>query len=456
MFAVSVLVSVLLLIGAWSFRQTRSTEAFAVAGRSAPAWLVAGSLVATIVGGSSTLGMAGLGFSKGLVGAWWLLGGVVGLLVLGAVLVERVRSTEVYTLPELLGRQYGSGVKTVASVLIAVAWLGIIAGQMVAAGQVLTVISPWPQADSIVVAGLVLIGYAFLGGQHSILRTDALQCVVLVVGIVVCAFVGVQEISGLSELRRALPPGRLAFPIRDATDLPFVTRMLVLVGSTYLVGPDIYSRLLCARDARAARRAVFCAAGVLVPVALAVVTVGLTARAHFPYLQAEQAFPTVIAELLPKTSAVLVVAALLAALMSSADTCLVTASVIVGIDVLRDHFAPTLDERRQLTLCRLCVLVLGGLSLVTALHMQSIIKSLMLGYTLYAAGLAIPTLAGFWRKKLRVNAAGAIAAAVMGGGLALWAKFGGPPNMDLIAVGASGVVLFLGSWVMAYRCRAAD
>jgi SSS family solute:Na+ symporter len=449
MFAVSLLASALLLIGAWSYRRARSTEAFAVAGRTAPGWLVAGSLVATIVGGSSTLGMAGLAFSKGLVGAWWLLGGVVGLLVLAVTLVERVRSAEVFTLPELLGQQYGTGVKAVASVLIAVAWLGIIAGQMVGAGQVLTVISPWPQADSIAVAGLVLIVYAFLGGQHSILRTDALQCVVLVVGILVCAFAGVQESGGLGELRRALPPGHLAFPLRDSTDLPFVTRMLVLVGSTYLVGPDIYSRLFCARDARAARTAVIGAVLVLVPVAVAVVTVGLTARAQFPYIEAEQAFPTVVAELLPKTSAVLVVAGLLAALMSSADTCLVTVSVIVGIDLIRDHLAPSLDPPRQLSLCRICVLVLGGLSLLVALQLQNVIQSLMLGYTIYTAGLVIPALAGFWREKLRLNAAGAIAAVVVGGGLAVWAKFGGPANMDLIAVGASGAALVVGSRIGA-------
>ena len=114
----------MILIGALSYRRIKGIESFFVADRRGSHLLITGSLMATIVGGSSTIGMAGLGFEKGLVGAWWLLVGVVGLLVLAFSLAKRVRRYSLYTLPELLGDQYGSGVKLVASVIICVAWLG--------------------------------------------------------------------------------------------------------------------------------------------------------------------------------------------------------------------------------------------------------------------------------------------------------------------------------------------
>jgi SSS family solute:Na+ symporter len=132
----------MILIGAMSSRRIRGTESFFVADRRGSHLLITGSLMATIVGGSSTIGMAGLGFEKGFVGAWWLLVGVVGLLVLAFSLAKRVRRYAFYTLPELLGDQYGSGVKLVGSVIISIAWLGIIAGQMVAAGKILDVLIP--------------------------------------------------------------------------------------------------------------------------------------------------------------------------------------------------------------------------------------------------------------------------------------------------------------------------
>lgn len=73
----------MILIGAMSSRRIGGTESFFVADRRGSPLLITVSLTATIVGGSSTIGMAGLGFEKGVVGAWWLLVGVVGLLACG-------------------------------------------------------------------------------------------------------------------------------------------------------------------------------------------------------------------------------------------------------------------------------------------------------------------------------------------------------------------------------------
>ena len=92
----------LILIGTRSFRFIKGINSFLVADRAAGFPLIAGSLFATIIGGSSTIGMAGLGFKQGLVGAWWLLVGAIGLFLLGLFLAEKVRGYAVFTLPEIL------------------------------------------------------------------------------------------------------------------------------------------------------------------------------------------------------------------------------------------------------------------------------------------------------------------------------------------------------------------
>ena len=94
--------------------------------------------MATIVGGSATVGVAGLGFSRGLTAAWWLLVGSIGLVVLGLFVAGRVRKTGVYTLPGLVEQQYGRSVALAASVLIVIAWLGLIAGQIIATGKIMS------------------------------------------------------------------------------------------------------------------------------------------------------------------------------------------------------------------------------------------------------------------------------------------------------------------------------
>ncbi|HET58713.1 MAG TPA: sodium:solute symporter family protein, partial [Deltaproteobacteria bacterium] len=99
--------TIMLAVGIISMKNVHTMAGYAVADRGAGAVVMTGSLLATVVGGSSTIGLAGLGYSLGLVGAWWLLVGAVGLAVLGTVFARRVRETGAYTLPEILERQYG-------------------------------------------------------------------------------------------------------------------------------------------------------------------------------------------------------------------------------------------------------------------------------------------------------------------------------------------------------------
>ena len=110
-------------IGIASKRNRWGLDDFFVSGRRCSSLFITGSLLATIIGGSATIGMAGLGFSQGLTGAWWLLVGSVGLIILGLFFAHKVREFGLYTLPELLGKQYDSRIALASSILIVIAWL---------------------------------------------------------------------------------------------------------------------------------------------------------------------------------------------------------------------------------------------------------------------------------------------------------------------------------------------
>src|SRR4030042_4863548 len=95
-------------VGIWNRRMSHTVENYFVAGRKGSTLLITGSLVATIVGGSATIGMAGLGFSRGLTGAWWLLAGCMGLVIMGIFLAGRGRKYAFYTLPQVVGQHNGA------------------------------------------------------------------------------------------------------------------------------------------------------------------------------------------------------------------------------------------------------------------------------------------------------------------------------------------------------------
>lgn len=443
----------MLVVGFTSSRRIKGIAGFYVSDRSGSALLVSGSLLATIVGASQTLGLAGLGYARGLVGAWWMLVGSVGLIILTFRLAGKVRATEVYTLPELLKRQYGSeSLKIIASLLISLAWLGVIAAQVVAAGKIMTSLWPVPLWLSVVVMGGVFVGYTTLGGQYSVLKTDFIQFIIILAGVVACLVLSVNAAGGFSAMAKTLPASHFSFPVSEQFTWNDLLIFLLFVGSTYLVGPDIYSRLLSARSPATAKRATLTAALVMIPLAFVITLIGVCARVLFPGIPAENAFPAVVMNLLPAGVNGFVIAALLAAVMSTAATCLLTTSTIVVSDVLRPLLKGShATDKRMLLYSRIVIVLVGLFSVLIALHAQGIISSLLMAYTVYSGGLVIPVIFGFYAKRFSLNHVGAMGAVATGGGLALALKLSSLDGLLVVCFPVSLLVLFAVSRAAAHR-----
>jgi SSS family solute:Na+ symporter len=446
LFIISVYFLVIIGIGIWSRRRAGSQNGFFVAHRRGTILLITGSLVATAIGGSATVGMAGLGFKQGLTGAWWLLVGSVGLVILGFFFARKVRHTALYTLPELVEKQYDRRMSLAASILIVIAWVGVVAGQIVAAGTVISILGIGSAAFWMTAFTIICVTYAILGGQFSIIRTDFFQAVLLFFGIFISLALIFPQVGGLNGLRTSLPPGYFSFPTSPEFDWKMLLSLLILVGATYVVGPDMYSRLFCAKEERTAQRSAFLSAFLFIPLAFAVVFIGMSARVLYPEISGEGAFPQVINSVLSPGLSGLILAALIAALMSSADTCLLTQSVILTEDIVKRVY-PALDERKTILVTRLSLIGLGLVALGLALALKGVISSLLFAYTIFTCGLVVPVIAGFYKDKLKVTTRGALAALVGGGLLGLVGKVSGPnipakEDLGLIGFAVSAVLLF--------------
>jgi SSS family solute:Na+ symporter len=436
----------MIAIGLASRRRARGVDNFLVAGRSGTSLFITGSLLATIVGGSATVGMAGLGFSRGLTGMWWLLVGSAGLIVLGIFWAGKVRELGLYTLPELVEKQYDQRISLAASILIVISWLGVIAGQIVAAGNILSVLGLGSPVLWMVIFSTVFTVYTLLGGQYAVIRTDSFQIGIIFIGIFAGLGLLMHRLGGWGGLEMSLPPERFSFPVSPQFGGYELAALLLLVGLTYVVGPDMYSRLFCARDTKTARNSVFWAAGLIIPFALAITFIGMGASALFPQIAPEQAFPAVINEVLPPVVGAIVLAALLGAVMSSADTCLMTASTILAVDIV-GKFRPSLNPEQVLSISRWGIGGLGLLSLLLALMLKGVISALLFAYTIYTSGLILPVLAGFYKDKLKVTPIGALAAIIGGGGVALVSKLLAIKYLDLGGLLVSGALLFVVSFI---------
>lgn len=287
--------------------------------------------MATILGGSAVIGAVDSGARLGGAASWFMLTGALGLLAL-IPFASRAYSHGKYALPDLVETLYGKGPRTVASIVIPVAWTGIVAAQIIAAAKLLMTFTPMEYTTAAIVAATVFTGYTLAGGQLSILRTDFFQACLIIAGLLVLAgfalFSDAATVAGVAGAgATSAPISAPPFPFHS-NFTPFDLFLLILTyGTTYTAGPDIFSRMFCAKDESTAKKAIAGAACTLVPVAfvigfLAVYGVGLG--------EVQGARITAIANaVLPPALIPLFALALLSVVLSSADTTLLSSSVII-------------------------------------------------------------------------------------------------------------------------------
>jgi len=365
---------------------------------------------------------------------------------LGLFFAEKVRRFALYTLPGLVEKQYDGRMALAASVLIVVAWIGIIAGQIVASGKIMSVVGIGSPLLWMVLFTMVFVAYTILGGQYAVIRTDVLQVGIIFVGIFGGLALLLSRVGGMGGLTSYLPPEQFAFPLSHQFGGKELISFLLLVGLTYVVGPDMYSRLFCAKDGKTARASALWAALLIVPFAFCITLIGMGASVLFPQISPEQAFPTVIKEVFSPLLGSIVLAALLCAVMSSADTCLLSASTILTVDIIK-RFKPSVSQEKILSLSRWGIAGLGLSSLILALILKGVISALLFAYTIYTCGLILPVIAGFYKNRLRVTSSGALAAIIGGGSVALISKVFDIKYLDLGGLLISALLLVVVSLI---------
>lgn len=393
-----------LAVGFFSWFKIKSPADYYIAGKKAGTVPVAGSLLATILGGSAILGTIELSQSKGWPAMWFLFSAAAGLFIL-AFFSGHVRKIGHYTLPEMLGLFYGKKAEIFSSVIIPVAWLGIIAAQIIAAAKILSGLGFLSYSGAAVAAGVVFIVYTLAGGQFSILKTDTLQSVLIIAGLIALFVFSIfrMEATHYSAIEN------FAF-FNESFTLADLLVLFLTYSVTFIVGPDIYSRLFCARSERTATRSVVLVALILIPVSVLLTWLGIFS-AHFE----RDGIIHFAAVLLPEWAFGLFIAALLSAVMSSADTTLLTSSII-----LSELISGDLDKAGTLKITRFLVILSGLLSIAVALFVSSIIQALLFALTVFSGAFALPVLFGIF--KIRVVKNRIVAAMLTGGSIALAGK----------------------------------
>ena len=401
----------LLIIGIYSALRIKTPADYFIAGKKNGVLQISGSLLATILGGSAILGTANLAIKQSWAASWYLLSASIGLWLL-LPLIGKVSKSGKFTLTDMIGRFYGDKARKPASLIIPVAWTGVVAAQIIAAAKILYSIFGLTYEYGVLISGIIFIGYTLLGGQISILKTDFFQAIMILAGIVATG-IFLANVPGLHS-----SPLKDSFPFNPAFSPVDLLILLLTFSSTFIVGPDIYSRVFCAKNEVTARRSIIIVASILIPFAFVLTYLGVFAHENLPAekLHGSVAFIELIDYFLPDWMVGLMAAALLSAVLSSADTTLLTASII-----LSEFFAKgDIDNRKSLNNTRIFIVMTGLISMIIALKITSIIGMLLLAMTVYSGAFIVPLIAAL--ANIRTNPSMSVPAMLTGGLVALTGK----------------------------------
>ncbi len=416
-------------VALWSWRLERSgretaTDYF-LAGRDAGWFVVGGSLFASNIGSEHLVGLAGTGAASGVaVGQFEVLASLV-LLVLGWVFVPFYLASGVFTMPEFLERRFSSGARWYLAGVSIVAYILTKISVTIAAGgivfEALMGIDFWTGALVVVVATGI---YTIFGGLRAVLYTDLLQAFVLIGGAVTVTVLGLDAIGGWDVMMREAGEAHLSIwkPLSDPA-FPWTGIILgaPILGIWYWCTDQfIVQRVLAAKNETEARRgAIFAGFLKLLPLFIFVVP-GLIAyvlsrQGRLSLSTPDQALPALVGALLPSGWRGIVVAGLLAALMSSLSSVFNSCSTLITWDVYR-KLRPDASERKLVWVGRVSTALLVVLGLLWIPLMKQISGQIYQYLQSVQAYISPPIAAVFLIGILskRVNARGAMAALLTG------------------------------------------
>lgn len=379
-------------------KRSKTTEDYWVAGRRLGLAMFWGTLVAVMLGGAATIGSTRLGYKFGLSGAWMDVTFGLGIALLGVLLSTVLARLRLFSTAELMGIRYGQFSRLTTAIIMSLytTLIGVI--QIIAMGTIFHLLLGWDATWAMVLAGGFVIVYTWAGGMWAVTLTDILQFGIMTVGIFLLLLpASLSKVGGFGSLRAQLPDSYFTI---SAIGWDTVWAYILLFVFGLLVGQDIWQRMFSARNAAVARAGAYLAAAYCVALGLATALIGMSAKVLFPDLaRPDTAFAQMATAALPVGLTGFVLAAVLAAQMSTGDSAILSSATLLTNDIYGGFIRRDLTPEQLVSAAKWFTLGNGLVALVFALWVQDILVALDVAYAFLSGSLFIPILGAlFWKR----------------------------------------------------------
>jgi len=422
-------------VGVYYSKKTNSSEDFLVAGRNVGFLRLFGTVTSTDIGAGYVIATVGMAYTVGFGASWLVFSSLLGAWTVAFFLSKKLKpladKMKFVSNAHFLGYRYDKRASLLGSIMVIFANVTFVGTQIVGGAAIISAVTGIKLSTAAWIAGSVVIIYTAMGGLNSVIDTDVIQVAIIVLGIFLIGVpVGLVKIGGFSALYENLP--RSFFSVGGVPTATVIKWFIAMVPS-YLISMITWQRIFAAKDLKTVRKA-YTFSGLLIwPVfGFFICLLGMTAAVMYPGLKSDLVFTTFIVKALPTGVTGIIIAALTAAIMSTADSGLMCATTVFCNDIVKGYIKPNITDKQIIKTGQFTIIVIGVMSLSIALYIPQILKLMLYAYQFNAAIFWPAMLGLFWK---RATSEAAFWSLLVGGiGSVIWAVLGSPFGLPPIYI----------------------
>jgi len=411
----------IIAVGIYFGKQHEDAEDYFLAGRNLTWPIIGFSLFASNMSSNSLVGLAGAGYKDGFSVYSYEWMAVVILILFAVFFLPFYLRNKIFTIPEYLEKRYSYVVRAYASfIAIVLNILVDIAATLYAGGLVINLIFPQFALWQIIVGLAIIAGiYTITGGLSSVMYTDAIQAVILILGSALITYMAYVEVGGWYAVYAITDADhfKVMKPIDDESmPWPSVFTGVLLIGF-YFWGTNQYitQRTLASKNIRQGQWGAMFAGFLKLSILFIMIFPGAFARVMYPDMtNMDMIYPTMLFDLLPTGLLGLVLAGLIAAMMSSLDSGLNSVSTLITMDFVK-KLKPEADSKWLMNIGRVITAIVMVIAIVWAPQIGNFEK--LWDYLQNTLAWFCPPVVALFVMGLfmkRVNNMGAIASIIVG------------------------------------------
>jgi solute:Na+ symporter, SSS family len=392
---------VLLGAGFFALKKAKSKDDYLVAGRMLPLPMFTACMAAVVIGGGCTLGGSELAYNNGISAIWLGIMYALGVGLLGLFMSTKMANMRILSTNEGVGLFYGQQARLVSALVTLIYIFMIAVLQVIGMGSIIHAMLGWSIPISMIAGGGIILVYLFIGGMWAVAFTDIIQFVIMTIGILVLGpYFALHAVGGVEGLTTKLPETYF-----DMTTLgwPRITAYILLLVPGFLVGQDIWQKAFTARTPKIAKKGIMLASGYILLYAVGTVIIGMALFAINPGLtDTKLTFATAAITFMPPGIRGVVLAAALAAIMSTANGGILGSSTVIYNDIICRYIK--VPENKEIWVNRFLAAGVVVLTVIVSLWLQSVLVALDVAYAYLSGCVFVPLVAAFLLKRVSARA----------------------------------------------------